>query len=236
MRKKFISIIAILMLVSSLFTSSAFAKSGHAKKSLVALGDSITFGYNLDENNDHPSKVAFPSIIGKDTDMRVRNLGVPGWSTEQLLNALRNDDKFRQAVRHADIITLNIGSNDFLQGLLASIENPDVLPGILENMVENISSIISEIQSLSDAKIVVYNIFNPFPTESGVHAYVDYILPPVNSDIYSVIQSSNGDVFLADAYSAIGDDQSIYIIKDDNHPTDLGHKILAEIAIKALGL
>ncbi|MFK9094439.1 SGNH/GDSL hydrolase family protein [Bacillus salipaludis] len=233
MNLKFLSFLGVLMLVGSLFTSSVNAKSENAKKSLVALGDSITYGYNLD-NNNHPSKAAFPSVMGRQMDTRVRNLGVEGWPTHQLLMALKEDEKFRQAVRHADVVTLNIGSNDFLHGLLASIENPDIWPGVTTNMLKNIGDIMTEIQALTDAKIVVYNIFNPFPADSGVHAYVDYLLPPINEGIKKIALGSGENVVFADAYEAFGNDQAIYIIQDDNHPTALGHELLAKIGFEAL--
>lgn len=233
MRKGLMTILAAFMLLGSVFTPVATAKNENAKQSLVALGDSITFGYNLG-NNQHPSKDAFPAIMGKEADMRVRNLGMSGWGTEQLLTALKHDEKFRQAVRHADVVTLEIGSTDFLQGLLASNGDPEVLQGFIDTMLQNLDAIISEIQSLTNAKIIVYNIFNPFQVNQPVHGLVDYLLPPVNSGIEDVVQSSGGNIAYADADGAFGDDQAIYVIQGDNHPTALGHEVLAEIGLETL--
>jgi lysophospholipase L1-like esterase len=119
-------LLAVFLFSGTIFLPSVSAKSEPSKKSLVALGDSISFGYNLG-NNHHPSQAAFPFVMGKETKMRVRNLGVPGWGTDQLLTAIQQDEKVRQAVRHADVVTLEIGSTDFLQGMLAGRGDPEIL-------------------------------------------------------------------------------------------------------------
>lgn len=114
---KLFKVIAAVLLALSLGTPTAFAHQdhghGHSKDSLVALGDSIPFGYNLTKNNSSPAKIAFPSLIGDEADLRVRNLGVPGWQTTDLLTAFETNQKFRQAVRRADYVTVNIGATIF---------------------------------------------------------------------------------------------------------------------------
>ncbi|OLO28189.1 hypothetical protein BTR23_18080 [Alkalihalophilus pseudofirmus] len=51
-----------MLLVSTLFSSFAFANE-QSKPSLVALGDSITYGYGLGDPSS-PSSDAFPYLIG----------------------------------------------------------------------------------------------------------------------------------------------------------------------------
>jgi hypothetical protein len=97
-------------------------------------------------------------------------------------------------------------------------------------MLQNLNVIIPEIQSLADAKIVVYNIYNPFAFN------LEELLLPVNSEIQAIVEHSGGDIALADAYGAFKGYQSIYLIQGDNHPTVPGHEVLAEIGLKALGL
>ncbi|MEK5393288.1 GDSL-type esterase/lipase family protein [Margalitia sp. FSL K6-0131] len=236
MKTKLMVWLGVLMLVGSLFTTTGEAKSVNAKKSFVALGDSITYGYNLD-NNNHPSNLAYPSIIAQNTDMRLRNLGVPGMSSGQLLNALRTDNAFRNAVKHADVVSLNIGTNDFLQGLLAGNGDPDVLQTYIDPMLQNLGDIVNEIRSLTDAKIIAYNIFNPFQLgDDGLHYYVDYLLSPINTSIQDVISNTGNNVVFADAFNAFEEKQDRYILPEDNHPTPLGHEILAKIGLEALGL
>lgn len=237
MRKRLIPLLAILMLLGAMFTATAAAKSDHGKKSLVALGDSISFGYNLG-NNHHPSNEAFPFIIGENADMRVRDLGVPGWTTDQLLAATKSDEAFRQAIIHADVVTLDIGNNDLLQALKASNGNPAVIQAGVGKMLQNLNTIIMEIQSLSDAKIVVYNIYNAFQVSDPLHNLSLYLLPQINGGIQAVVQRSNllGHVVMADANKAFGEQQAIYVRQGDIHPTVEGQRVLAKIGLDALGL
>ena len=67
-----------------------------------------------------------------------------------------------------------------------------------------------------------------------MHALVDYLLPPANTGIQDVVERSGSRVEMADAYRAFGDDQDIYVIQGDTHPTARGHEVLAEIGLDAL--
>lgn len=247
--KRIVKFLSLLIIVSLFFSTSAFAKSENAKKSLVSLGDSIPFGYGLTDNTDEPSRDAFPYLIGKEADLRVRNLAVLGWKTSDLLHALENDQKFIQAVKKADYITLNIGSNDLLKPIKdayvasggnldeATVENliqHQILPSI-PSVQQNITSIIGKIYVLNPvAKIVLYNFYNPFLALGLSH--------PINRFGGLLIQSLNQSfgtlnfpgLVIADA-SVIGTDAK-NLIPGDIHPSLAGHEVLAQIGLGALNL
>lgn len=242
-------LLALILVVGLLFSTNAIAESGNGKESLVSLGDSIPFGYNLSQSNASASRDAFPYLIGDDGNLRVRNLGVPGWTTDKMLAALETDQKYRQAVRHANYITLTIGNNDLLQILkaaqIASVGNPNLftvhLQQIIEdsNVFENIGNIIEEVRSLSDAPIVVYNVYNPFQLNNTLHSVSSLVLPGINTHFKTLTNGYNalyGDVLLANAYTAFGQEQATYVIPKDIHPTNDGQLKLAEIGLEALGL
>jgi lysophospholipase L1-like esterase len=238
---KFFSLLAVSLVSFGLVAvPPASAKSPEARQSLVSLGDSITFGYNLGINNEHPSKEAFPYVIGQDEGFRVRDLGVPGWTSDQLLDALNNDPAFVEAVRHADVITLDIGNNDLLHGLAASqVGHPNqidsaILQGYIADMLTNLNAIITDIQSQSNAKIVVYNVYNAFQVTDPLHPFSNQLLLNyINTPIRNIALAHN--VALADAYSAFGENQALYVRQGDIHPTELGQALLAKIGEKALG-
>ncbi|WP_237740519.1 SGNH/GDSL hydrolase family protein [Paenisporosarcina sp. TG-14] len=235
----------ILLVISLVFSTSAFAKNDNGKNSLVSLGDSIPFGYNLDATNDDPSKKAFPFLMGKEADLRVNNLGIPGLTTGGMLNLLQNNQKYRQAVKHADYITLNIGSNDLIAALpdlqlayFLSEGNPALFQNFLidyfaiSTIFTNLNATIAEIRNLSDAPIVIHNIYNPI---QEVNAFADSVLSLINGNISSLVSEEN-NVFLADAYAAFDNNQGNYVIAGEVHPTVAGHVKLAEISLAALGL
>lgn len=248
--KRIVKFLSLLIIVSLFFSTSAFAKSENAKESLVSLGDSIPFGYGLTDSMDEPSRDAFPYLIGKEADLRVRNLGVPGWKTTDLLNALENDQKFIQAVKKADYITLNIGSNDLLKPIkdayVASGGNLDeeTLKKLIEDQIQpsvssiqqNIPSIIDKIDDLNPkAKIVLYNFYNPFLSLGShpINALGEPLIQSLNQS-FETLSTSFPGLVIADA-SEIGSNPN-NLIPGDIHPSLAGHKVLAENGLEALNL
>ncbi|MBT2581194.1 GDSL-type esterase/lipase family protein [Planococcus sp. ISL-109] len=243
--KRLIKIITAVLLVSLLSSPAAFAKSDNAKESLVAVGDSIPFGYNLGQTNKNPAKTSYPYLIGKLSDLRVRNLGVPGWQSDQLLTALQTNQKYRQAIIHSDYVAVTIGSNDFLEILRAAAAesggNQVLFQQLLQqklnnsDVFDNITQIIQEIRALTDSPIVLYNVYNPFQLNDPLHFVADAFLPQINA-AFAGLAFSNQDVYLADAYTAFGNDQATYVLPGDIHPTEAGQAKLAEIGLQAFGL
>lgn len=230
-KKKVMAALSAAALAGSLFSTAAYAKDDEGKGSLVALGDSITYGYNLSNNNNHVSKKAFPFIIGEKEELRVRDLGVPGWTTVQLLTALQTDEKFQESVKHAKLITLDIGSNDLLQAFAAG----NLTNGQVASILYNLQDIIVKVRSLSNAPIVVYNIYNPFQVTDYRHAMGDFLLPGINAQILGLVASfHDSKIVIADAYDAIGQNQDIYVRANDIHPTVLGQQMLAKAGLEAL--
>ncbi|OJF93122.1 lipolytic protein G-D-S-L family [Alkalibacterium sp. 20] len=239
-----------VLFVSLLSSPAAFAKSDNAKESLVAVGDSIPFGYNLGQTNQNPAKTSYPYVIGKLSDLRVRNLGVSGRQSGQLLTALQTNQKYRQAIIHSDYVAVTIGSNDFL-GILraADAESREkqvpfevILAGMLKVnspvIFNNITQTIKEVRLLTDSPIVLYNVYNPFQTYDPFLLYgvAETYLPGINT-VFENLASTYPDVYLADAYSAFRDNEDEeYVLPGDIHPTEAGQAKLAEIGLDALKL
>lgn len=242
--KKIIKSLAVVVLAASIASPAAFAKSEQAQESLVALGDSIPFGLNLGQTNQNPAKAAYPFLIGAEEDLRVRNLGVSGWQSDQLLEALEAEQKYRQAVKQADYVTITIGNNDLLEILREagneSVGNPALFQQLLmqklgaSDVFANISATLLETRSLTDAPIVLYNVYNPFQVNNPLHNVADSILPGINQT-FAALAASSENVYLADAYSAVSNEQALYVIPGDIHPTAAGQQVLAEIGRDAFG-
>ncbi|MDC3418563.1 GDSL-type esterase/lipase family protein [Aquibacillus salsiterrae] len=244
--KHLFKLMVVVLVMSLSFTGTVFAKSEQAKKSLVALGDSIPFGYNLENNNNRTSRDAYPYLIGEEADFRVRDLGKPGWTTEQLLDAVTTGDTFRDALKHADYVTISVGSNDLLAVLrkvgtvdVATLQNE--VENATQNIVTNIIATIGEIRKLTDAPLVVYNIYNPFGEGDALNSYAPVLLDNeqgVNAAFASlpIMLGKFGvsGVTIADANTAFTDSGE-YVIKGDIHPTVDGQELLAQIGLYAFG-
>jgi lysophospholipase L1-like esterase len=237
--KKLLNLFFVVLLLSMVFSHTVFAKS---KQSLVALGDSITFGWNLSPTNDRPSDLAFPSLIANsEDDYRLNNLAVGGATSGDLL-ALLKTKTYRHAVTHASVITLEIGSNDFLQGAKSIIEkllgipgyNPTPadmqLIGLITNQYSmNLAAIIGEIRSVTKAPIILYNIYNPF---YGIDLQAGALLAFTNTFIKSY--DSDPSIVTVDAFLAFAGKQNNLVLPKDVHPNIEGQKVLAKLGLKAL--
>lgn len=232
-KKKLISSLSAVAMAGTLFSTSVFASENNGKGSLVALGDSIPFGYNLENNNEHTSRDAFPYVIGDEATLRVRDLAIPGLKTTDLLIALETK-KYQEAIQHADYVTLTIGNND----LLAAFKDKQVTPEEIGSLLTNIKNDILAIRNLTNAPIAVYNIYNPYQVSDAFnHAVGDALLPIINQQIKFLVASlGDSNIVVADAYAAFGQQQDLYVRVNDIHPTVLGQKVLAEAGLKALGL
>ncbi|WP_156874343.1 SGNH/GDSL hydrolase family protein [Planococcus halocryophilus] len=240
---KLLKVFIAFFLVLSLGTPSVFAENSQGKDSLVALGDSVPFGYNLSEYNNHPAKNAYPYLISDEADLRVRNLGVPGWQTSDLLAAIKTNKKYQQAILHADYVTITIGGNDFLEILRTANAESGGNPQLFQQLIQqklftsqafgNLTASIEEIRKLTDSPIVLYNAYNPFQLNNPLHHISNLFLPQVNA-AFTGIAYSYSDVRVADAYRAFSNNQANYVIPQDIHPTIAGQEELAKIGLRAL--
>jgi lysophospholipase L1-like esterase len=180
-------------------------------------------------------------IAISEDDYQLSNLAVGGARSGDLL-ALLKTKSYRDALTHASVITLEIGSNDFLQGAKSIIEKLTSIPGYTPTMADmqviglitsqysmNMAAIISEIRSVTKAPIILYNIYNPF---YGLDLQAGALLAFPNM----VIKSYDIDpsIVVADAFSAFAGKQNNLVIPYDVHPTIEGHYVLAKLGLQAL--
>ncbi|RDU35824.1 hypothetical protein DRW41_16975 [Neobacillus piezotolerans] len=246
--------LVFILLFGAIFAPTVSAANvGGKKLKIVSLGDSITYGWNLDEDKSKPSESAFPNLIGE-RDHKVTNLSQPGWTSSELLSAIEQNPEFTDAIRKADIITLNIGSNDLLQktGIMDMVNgkipfNRDiVLYKSLEAAAElsaNLDKIIEHIKSKTDAPVILYTLYNPFgydpskPATLPLNMLGQEVLQLVNKAVI-LPQANAGSILIADAFIAFDGKQAAYILPKDIHPTLAGQEVLAKLAeeqIVALG-
>ncbi|QHJ71245.1 SGNH/GDSL hydrolase family protein [Planococcus halotolerans] len=233
--------IPMAFIIFSLIFLSACAEEDFEPMTLVALGDSITASANLVNSEQS----GYPYLIGEEAGLEVHNLAVSGWQTGQVTEALREDETYQTLVKDADYIAMTIGGNDLLRILrnaqTESAGDPMIMTEIIlqelssNNVSAELGELIEEIRSLTDAKILLYNIYNPLPPSSNLHGIGESLLPQINA-AYAEIAEIHENVFLADAFLAYQEKQADYIIEGDIHPTEEGQAALAEIGLEALGL
>ena len=266
MKLKRFSVLLVIMLILSTFTATfVFAKTEQTAKpklNVVALGDSITFGY------PPPSTMGFPDLISGARN--VEKFGGSGATSSQLLAAIQSNPKeFKRALKKADIITINIGSNDLMQAtnmstLFAKLQ--PLVPNLEENLANgkvaeaiqttpltsptsqqlvaytsNLAKIIATVKKETRAPIILYNLYNPIVLSNNpvlnqalgpLYNFVEENLTVVNG-IIQTFENVNG-VFVVDSYSTMKANPGVYIIPFDIHPTLEGQKALALLADSTL--
>jgi lysophospholipase L1-like esterase len=198
--KRLSILFALVLALSTFFSSSVFAEKD-VKPNLVSLGDSITYGWNLekatDPNNLQQHLKAFPYLVGNGTYTVGKNISGGGWTSENLLTEIQKPENL-EAIKNADVITLDIGSNDFLQNPLIQeirsnpailqdpVKGPDMqnqlksaIPSIAGALYGRLGAIIDLIRATNpnNPQIILYNIYNPFANEyAPLHPLGDQFL------------------------------------------------------------
>lgn len=246
---KLITAAALLTGLAASPAAFAATTANSSANELVALGDSITFGYNLG-NNKAPYPGAFPYVLGQAegiSSSSVNDQGVPGWTSTQLLNALKSG-QYTASLQQAKLVTIDIGSNDLLHAaghlLLEAQLGQPVVPKLqdqlaLEQGLKSIQSNLPQIlklvqQQAPNARIVLYNLYNPFPSNTSLGAVAETMISLANHIIAET--AAEAGVPVAHAHAAFAGNQTtdVRLTENDVHPTIAGQNALAVAAESAL--
>src|SRR5580700_33785 len=210
----------------------------------TALGDSLAAGA-LAQQGYVPR---YATYVNTDTGSNVTtlNLGIPGWHSGDLLNALQNDPIVRNQVSGAEIVTWDIGGNDlanahdsFVQKTCGGVDNQDCLRTAVTTFQTNWHALIVQLLKLrvpSQTILRTMDIYNPYvaaDTTSGMFATIEPYLDQVNSHIQANAQTNGipvAAVHLAfNGPAGTVDPIAAGLIASDNfHPNDAGHKVIAD--------
>ena len=210
----------------------------------LALGDSLADGALATEGY----VARYESYVNQDTGANVHttNLGVPGWHSGDLLNAIKTDTDFRNNISNAEVLTWDIGGDDlanahdnFTKGTCGGTDNQDCLRNAVATFKTNWDSIISsllELRSTSDTIIRTMDIYNPYVNsdlQAGTFDQLEPYLDDVNNYIHSTAAANN--IPVANVHEAFNgsdgrtDPSSLGLIAVDGfHPNDDGHKVIAD--------
>ncbi|MEL7659960.1 GDSL-type esterase/lipase family protein [Acetobacterium wieringae] len=88
----------------------------------TALGDSIAYGMSATPGSGYVN--LFYNHLTSQTgneNLQLVNLGVPGYTSSQLLNQLQNDPATMAALSQAKVITISVGGNNILAPVIAGL-------------------------------------------------------------------------------------------------------------------
>ncbi|MBH0230304.1 GDSL-type esterase/lipase family protein [Halobacillus yeomjeoni] len=172
--------LSVLMVVFIMFGSLApavYADGDEREVDYVALGDSVTAGmthyggYDLGYVDYLTAKM---ESSGYDVDFE--NFGVAGHTTSHLLSVLKDEDVMEE-IEEAELITITIGANDFINALKTCdlTENeidfktcdPPAFTSALNNVSNNLPEALDKIKRTNpNANVYVMGYYNAFPYKS----------------------------------------------------------------------
>ena len=234
--------LSIFFILIFLFLTTASAK---AKKKYLALGDSITYGYTLDE----PTKYAYPTLFSNKYDLDLTNEAIPGDTSAVLLEKLANYN-----IDDYDVISICIGANDVFKSFTTRIYGKDAV-----EMAETLSTILTdeEIQheieeglnelkanlpkimniiKQGHAQIYMMNVYNPYNNSiiQGLEEIADTYVKKINEVIE---ENKSGTHFINlykkfDKEKKVTNSQSLTNKFYDPHPTKKGQEVISSYLIE----
>lgn len=183
-------------------TSIKDTATANKLQTIIFFGNSLTAGYGID-----PSK-AFPALIQKKIDSlqlnyKVVNAGVSGETTSG--GNSRVDWILSQPI---DVFVLELGANDGLRGIPVA------------ETKSNLQSIIDKVRTAYPvAKIVLAGM--QIPPNMGVRYTSEF------REIFPALAKKNNITLIPFILQGVGGEERLNL-EDGIHPTEEGHKIIAE--------
>lgn len=223
--------VLLSVLLAFAFTLPAFAADG--AKNYVVLGDSIAQGSGL-YNSD---QAAYGRIVADTNGYNYANFGVNGLRSWDLIEQLKKDP-VASAVAAADIVSLSIGGNDYLQQDLPKIFS-DIARGdykIINDIQNNFRGYFAEIISLlkaanPDVALFVQTLYNP--QYGALRDAYGMATSRINEVITGYLAENPGAFYLVDTVPVM-EGHPEYIAVDTIHPSAVGNVALARLVLQRL--
>jgi acyl-CoA thioesterase I len=204
----------------------------------VALGDSLTSGMGGD-----PSYADFYRRglqRRTERDVKLTNLGYPGWTSAQLLDALRHDKAFRTAIGEADVVTWDIGANDIIHAAVRSMSGdcggPDDLRCVrqaVQRFTMNWDEIIDELVALRrgpDVTLLTFDLYTPLIPPNARTAKILRQLDTMNATITA--SEGRDGVQVAPVSQTYAGSPGDLLDDDGLHPSRTGHRLIARLLLE----
>lgn len=177
--------LCLVLVVLTLFCFCPVSIFAADKGTYLALGDSITTGYGLEDAGTEAFPVLLTEALGEEVDSLV-NKAVNGDTAVQLLAHL-SEEAYREAVRDAKLITVTVGGNDLMALLYA------FLADALGMSAEEVRAILEAGEDMETLTLAAEAINNGSfaPTEEEIGAVIDNI-----TKIVAEIKALNADAVI----------------------------------------
>ena len=227
----------------------AATASGGISRSItvVGIGDSVTSGYNCD-CEAFVGLYATQLAAQDDVATTSVNLGVPGWTSSQLLAAMTTPGAFRTQVATADILLVTIGANDLTP---LESEGPAGCPAtcytpLVNTAGHNVELIVEAARATNPAHpptVLVTDYWNVFQdgdvgaAENGTafQTWSDGLTRAESTQACQGAQSAHATcVSLYAPFKGTGSVNPTFLLAaDGDHPSAAGHQLIASTLLAA---
>jgi len=176
--------------------------------------------------------------------VRLERWGVSGMTSGELLDRLRNNQKLRDAISEAEVVTLVIGPNDLYwplvdpdgRGNCGGEDLRDCIRDALESFRVNYDAIIAELFTLCSSKTIIRTMTNHYGNLRywGFNEDLRPFFEPLNDHIVQAASENNIPVALAHlAFNGPDGDEDPadkgYLASDGVHASELGATVIADL-------
>ena len=244
--KPIAALVMSLILLLSPTMALAGSKDASTKLDYLALGDSLAAGQTPNRQID---KGYGDYIAGQLAKMDLlasfdKRFAVPGYTTSDVLmdietniekkNAHGQSIKLHDAIKNAEVITLDIGANDLLSKINidptkneVSFDQQQIQTALME-VGQNLAQILTTIKTLNpNVDIYVMGYYNPFPyLPENVQTQLTQLLGLLNQTIENT--GKPFQVVFVPTAEVIGKNPTIFLPNpNDIHPNKAGYLQLA---------
>ncbi|WP_338449575.1 S-layer homology domain-containing protein [Niallia oryzisoli] len=243
--------LSIAMALSMLVAPVASAESVDTQKvDYLALGDSLAAGQSYNQTIGKGYTDYISSQLNKIGVLSSFNkqFSVSGYTTTQILNDIQNNTvkngvSIQEAIKNAEIITIDAGANDLLQLInfdrkeLKVTYDQEKLTAGMTAVGQNLTSIFTKIKELNPkAEIYVMGYYNPFPILPS--QYKEQFLPLLDA-LNKIIADTGkpfGATFVSTADSIAKNAISYLPNIQDIHPNQAGYLAIANDFWKSINV
>lgn len=226
----FLTIILLFAMLIWTFYSSASTEGLH----ITSLGDSITHGTGDSSKQGYIIRVKRKIEEKKNIPVEISNLGVPKYTTENILDQMK-DRKVRKQLEAADYITLYIGTNDFRKSANYNFEelNLKKISQGRSAFTRNLNNILYNIrEENTHAPIVVLGLYHPYIEYKNQLEIKDEI-KIWNREIMDLTRTYEQTYYIS-TLELFANKQKKEFFSDSLHPNSTGYELIAEKVFKEI--
>jgi lysophospholipase L1-like esterase len=204
----------------------------------VALGDSITHGYNCTNESNRFANLLYQQLKKQYRTLNPYILSKPGWKVANLCKAVESlPSCIWDETKYVSIL---IGGNDLLRALPVLLSKESRITHYAQTFQKHLTQLIQMIKR-PNMIICLGTLYNPFPNsilaERCVSEFNDVIRNVARrhhlrvADLHAVFQLNEKP--LIDGYKK-GELRDFKLFRNPIHPTDLGHAKIAQVFLQSL--